>query len=76
MKNKASEISKLSTLLEISQVLSLTLELKESLSRLLEILERRQQMEHATITLLDSNRKEILIEVAHNLTPSQIEKGR
>ena len=76
MKNKASEISKLSTLLEISQVLSLTLELKESLSRLLEVLERRQQMERGTIALLDSNRKEILIEVAHNLTPNQIEKGR
>lgn len=76
MKNKLLEISKLSTLLEISQVLSTTLDLKESLIRLLEILERRQQMERGTITLLDSNRKEIAIEVAPDLTPSQIEKGR
>ncbi len=76
MKNKLSEMSKLSTLLEVSQVLSMTLDLKEGLARLLEVLERRQQMERGTITLLDQSRKEILIEVAHDLTPAQVERGR
>jgi Nif-specific regulatory protein len=76
MKNKLSEISKLTTLVEISQVLSPTLDLKEGLAKLLEVLERRQQMERGTITLLDQHRKEIAIEVAHDLTPAQVERGR
>ncbi|MBI4852088.1 MAG: sigma 54-interacting transcriptional regulator [Acidobacteria bacterium] len=76
MGNKLSEISKLSTLVEISQVLSSTIDLKEGLAKLLEALERRQQMERGTITLLDQNRKEIAIEVAHDLTPAQVERGR
>jgi Nif-specific regulatory protein len=76
MKSVPQELRKLSTLLEISQILSATLELKRALSRLLEILERRQQMQRGTITLLDSSSKEILIEIAHELTPAQMERGR
>lgn len=75
-KGSSSETRKLNTLLEISQVLSTTLDLKQSLSRLLEILERRQRMQRGTITLLDDRRKEILIEIAHELTPAQMDKGR
>lgn len=76
MSTKGIEQRKLGALLEISQVLSTSLDLKRALVRLLEILAQHQQMQRGTITLLDSNTKEILIEVAPDLTAAQMDKGR
>jgi len=53
MKNTGSnEAKKLATLVEVSQALSDTLNLKHSLHRVLEILEKRQRMFRSAVTLL------------------------
>lgn len=49
---ETNEARKLTTLVEISQALSGTLNLKHSLHRVLEILERRQNMFRSAVTLL------------------------
>jgi len=49
---ESNEARKLATLVEVSQALSGTLNLKHSLHRVLEILERRQNMFRSAVTLL------------------------
>ena len=48
----SNEARKLTTLVEVSQALSGTLNLKQSLHRVLEILEKRQSMFRSAVTLL------------------------
>jgi Nif-specific regulatory protein len=63
----SNESKKLTTLIELNQALSGTLNLKHSLHRVLEILERRQGMFRSTITLLHSD-SELHIEASNGIT--------
>jgi len=64
---ESQEIQKLTTLLELSQALSGTLNLKHSLHRALEILEQRHGMIRSAITLLKDS--ELYIEASNGITP-------
>jgi Nif-specific regulatory protein len=60
----AGEVRKLSTLLEASQALSATLDLKESLQRVLEILGRHHGAIRSTVVLLNQTTGEVELEAA------------
>lgn len=62
------EIQKLSTLLELSQTLGSTLNLKSSLARVLEILEENHGTVSGAITLLDDATGELTIEAATGIS--------
>ncbi len=64
---ETNESKKLTTLIELNQALSGTLNLKHALHRVLEILERRQGMFRSTITLLHSD-SELHIEASNGIT--------
>jgi light-regulated signal transduction histidine kinase (bacteriophytochrome) len=61
----AGEVRKLSTLLEASQALSATLDLKESLQRVLEILGRHHGAIRSTVVLLNENTGDVELEAAN-----------
>ncbi len=63
-----TEIPKFAPLLEISQILSGTLDLTISLHRVLEILERHHRVSRSAITLLNQESKELYIEASCGLT--------
>jgi Nif-specific regulatory protein len=65
----AGEIRKLSTLLEASQALSSTLDLKEGLQRVLEILGRHHGAVRSTVVLLDEQTGEVQVEAASGAVP-------
>jgi Nif-specific regulatory protein len=68
MKNDGmNESKKLATLLELSQALSGTLNLKHSLHRALEILEQRHGMFRSVVTLMN-NDSELFIEASNGIT--------
>jgi Nif-specific regulatory protein len=64
---ESNETKKLTTLVELSQALSGTLNLKHSLHRVLEILEQRHAMFRSTVTLLSGD-SELYIEASNGLT--------
>ncbi|HWO03002.1 MAG TPA: sigma 54-interacting transcriptional regulator [Blastocatellia bacterium] len=66
--DQTGEIRKLTTLLEISQALSGTLDLKAGLHRVLEVLEKHHALVSSAVMLLREDSKEILIEAAFGLT--------
>src|SRR5712692_1712662 len=61
---QSSEIVNLTTLLEISQALAGTLDLKTGLHRVLETLERHHQVLRGAVTLLNDQSKELSIEAS------------
>ena len=63
----SNETKKLATLLELSQALSGTLNLKHSLHRVLEILELRHGMFRSTVTLLDGD-SDLYIEASNGIS--------
>ncbi len=67
--DQTGEIRKLTTLVEISQALSGTLDQKAALHRVLEILENHHGFVSSAVTLLRSDSREIYIEAACGLTP-------
>jgi Nif-specific regulatory protein len=67
--DQSGEIRKLTTLVEISQALSGTLDEKAALHRVLEILENHHGFVSSAVTLLRSDSREIYIEAACGLTP-------
>ena len=68
----AGEVRKLSTLLEASQALSATLDLKEGLQRVLEILGRHHGAIRSTVVLLNEETGEVELEAsAGAVTPGQ-----
>src|SRR5262245_13240049 len=67
--DQSGEIRKLSTLVEISQALSGTLDQKAALHRVLEILENHHGFVSSAVMLLSSDSDEIYIEAACGLTP-------
>jgi Nif-specific regulatory protein len=64
----SGEIRKLTTLLEISQALSGTLDLKAGLYRVLEVLEKQHGLVSSAVMLVREDTKEISIEAACGLT--------
>jgi len=68
MTDQTSEIKKLSTLLEVSQALSSTLNLKAALHRVLEILEQQHGMIRSAVMLLNEEKNELTIEAANGIT--------
>jgi Nif-specific regulatory protein len=64
----SGEVRKLSTLLEVSQNLGSTLNLKTSLARVLEILEEHHGTVSGAITLLDEETGELNIDAATGIT--------
>ena len=60
----AGEVRKLSTLLEASQALSATLDLKKSLQRVLEILGRHHGAIRSTVVLLNEDSGDVELEAA------------
>ncbi len=63
-------------LYEIASTLNSTLDLKKSLSSVLEIMSKSLDMKRGAITILNPLRDEIRIEVAHGLSSKALQRGR
>ncbi len=70
------KIEETTLLYEISRVLNVTLELKKSLYKALDILSDSIGMVRGTISILNPLRNEISIQVAHGLSKVAIERGK
>jgi Nif-specific regulatory protein len=67
-RDHSAEIRKLTTLVEIGQALSGTLNFRTALSPVLEILERHHHVIRSAVTLVDEDTRELLIEASTGLT--------
>ena len=67
---------KVKVLVDISEALSSSLDLKESFESILKVLSDSLEMKRGTITLVDPLTNELRIEVAHGLTKKEMERGR
>ncbi|HIJ74920.1 MAG TPA: nif-specific transcriptional activator NifA [Candidatus Hydrogenedentes bacterium] len=70
------EVSELSLLFDISQALDRTMDLREEVKPILEIIAKHTGMVRGTLTLLDRETGEIHIEAAHGLSQDQRARGR
>ncbi len=70
------EIKELTMLFEISQLLDSSLDLHTVVEPVLEVLTRSLDMLFTTLTLLNRQSGEIVIEAAYGLSPSQKRRGR
>jgi Nif-specific regulatory protein len=70
------KIEEVTLLYEITKALNVTLDLKKSLYKVLDILGSTTGMVRGTVTILNPVRNEIHIEVAHGLTRAAMEKGK
>ncbi len=76
LKGLKREIRELTALYEISRAISSTLNLKEVMHKIMEVLHEKMGMERGTLTLLDSKTKELSIEVGYGLEKEAIRRGR
>ena len=70
------KIAELTALYEISRALASSLDLKETSHKILEILASILDMRRGTLTLLDPETGDLVIETAHGLTAEEIARGR
>ena len=70
------EVQELLLLFEISQILDQSIELADVVGPVLEAIATRMGMMRGTITLLNRQSGEIMIETAHGLSEVQKERGR
>ncbi len=70
------ELQELSFLFEISQALERSLDLRDVMGPLLSAMAKQRGMQRGTVTLLNRETGEILIEAAHGLSAKQRERGR
>ena len=70
------ELQELLLLFEVSQILDQSIELAEVVGPVLEAIARQMGMMRGTITLLNRQSGEIMIETAHGLSEVQKERGR
>jgi len=70
------EVTELILLFEISQSLDQSMDLHEVVGPVFESLARHRGMMRGTLTLLNRESGEILIEAAHGLSQAQMERGR
>jgi Nif-specific regulatory protein len=73
--NDASQIKRLSALLDVSQALGSTLNIHEAVEKVLEILDRELGMRRGAIALL-GQQDDLVIEYAHGLSESERQRGR
>jgi Nif-specific regulatory protein len=73
--NEAVQIKRLSALLEVSQSLGSTLNIREAVEKVLEILDRELGMKHGAISLL-GEKNDLAIEYAHGLSDAERQRGR
>ncbi len=71
----ATQIKKLSALLEVSQALASTLHLNEAVEKVLEILDRDLGMKRGAISLLEE-KGDLTIQYAHGLSEGERQRGR
>ncbi len=71
----ASQIRKLSALLEVSQALGSTLDIREAVEKVLEILDRELGMKRGAIALVRSS-GELAIRYAHGMSEGEKQRGR
>lgn len=69
------KILELTVLHEISQLLISHSEPREVVGAILDILSSKMGMERGTLTLIDNESHELMIEVAHGLTEKEMKKG-
>ncbi|MBN2418381.1 MAG: sigma 54-interacting transcriptional regulator [Deltaproteobacteria bacterium] len=69
------KILELTVLYEISQLLVSHSEPKEVVAQVLNILHSKMGMERGTLTLIEAESHELMIEVAHGLTKEEMRKG-
>jgi Nif-specific regulatory protein len=69
------ELLELSTLLEISQAINSSTNIQNNLYAILDILAKNLGMTRGTITLLKPNTDELMIEVAHGISPEAKRRG-
>ncbi|MCL5124770.1 MAG: nif-specific transcriptional activator NifA [Deltaproteobacteria bacterium] len=74
--NTKREVQELRLLFEISQILDQSIDLGEVVGPVLEAIARRMGMMRGTLTLLNRQSGEIMIETAHGLSEAQMERGR
>lgn len=70
------QVSELSLLHHISCLLDQSLDLREVVTPVIEAISERLDMRYATLTLLNRNTGDILIEAAHGLSEQQANRGR
>ncbi len=73
--DEATEIRKLSALLEVSQALGSTLDIRAAVEKVLEILDRELGMRRGAIALPEGN-GELTIQYAHGLSEGERKRGR
>src|SRR5690242_3852932 len=66
----------LSILTEIGQILSSTLELRDTFGRMMQIISDKLNMRRGTLVLLDESTGRLRTEVAVGLTPDEVERGK
>ena len=69
-------INELSLLLEISEILDRSMDLRDVMAPVLRSIAKYMGMVRGTITLLDRETGEIVIDEAHGLTSSQLKRGK
>lgn len=69
------ELTKLRLLFDISQYLDRSFDLRDEVNSILEAIARHTGMVRGTLTLLNRETGDIYIEAAHDLSPSQQERG-
>jgi len=70
------ELKELQLLVEISQILDRSMDLREVVGPVLEAMARHMEMLRGTLALVNRETGEISIDAAHGLSESQKEKGR
>jgi Nif-specific regulatory protein len=76
VEEQAMQIRRLSALLDVSQALGSTLDLKVALEKVLEILDRDLGMKRGAITLLNEKSGNLSIQYAFGLSENEIRRGR
>ncbi len=71
-----STIDELSLLFEISQLLDKSMDLREVVGPVLQVIARHTGMMRGTLTLMNRQTGQLYIEAAHGLSPSQQKRGR
>lgn len=70
------EVSELSLLFEISELLDRSYDLREELGPILKAISKHTGMLRGTISLLNRELSEVVICAAHGLSPEQLQRGR
>ena len=74
--NDTSQVKRLSALLEVSKAIGSTLNIREAVEKVLEILDRELGMKRGAIALLGEKDDDLQIQYAHGLSDSERQRGR